>query len=180
MGRPGPYAVTACLSWLLSCGGLSGPGCPSEPVQVCPSPPRSTPPAFWGKELLSGIPLLCSSSWRGAAGQEGCSRVGFLLVWGPVGAAVGKLLVPAGRAGPGRGSPSAALPTLASGHVLVAEILVLGTGDRVERLHPAMLKHMRESGIAVEVQDTVRRGVQRGAYRQRPSERGGGGTGNPP
>ncbi|KFQ72259.1 NADH dehydrogenase [ubiquinone] 1 alpha subcomplex assembly factor 3, partial [Phaethon lepturus] len=40
------------------------------------------------------------------------------------------------------------------GHVLVAEILVLGTGDRVERLHPAMLKQMRECGIAVEVQDT--------------------------
>ncbi|NWQ60367.1 NDUF3 factor, partial [Neopipo cinnamomea] len=34
------------------------------------------------------------------------------------------------------------------------EILVLGTGDRVERLHPAMLKQMRECGIAVEVQDT--------------------------
>lgn len=106
--------------------------------------------------------------------------MGFLLVWAPVRAAVGKLLVPAGRAGLGRGNPRAALPTLASGHVLVAEILVLGTGERVERLHPAMLKHMRESGIAVEVQDTVRRGVQRGAYRQRPSERGGGGTGNPP
>ncbi|NXX72308.1 NDUF3 factor, partial [Spizella passerina] len=34
------------------------------------------------------------------------------------------------------------------------EILVLGTGDRVERLHPAMMKQMRERGIAVEVQDT--------------------------
>ncbi|XP_054072459.1 NADH dehydrogenase [ubiquinone] 1 alpha subcomplex assembly factor 3 [Rissa tridactyla] len=34
------------------------------------------------------------------------------------------------------------------------EILVLGTGDRVERLHPAVLKQMRECGIAVEVQDT--------------------------
>ncbi|XP_030358292.1 NADH dehydrogenase [ubiquinone] 1 alpha subcomplex assembly factor 3 isoform X5 [Strigops habroptila] len=34
------------------------------------------------------------------------------------------------------------------------EILVLGTGDRVERLSPAMLKQMRECGIAVEVQDT--------------------------
>ncbi|RLV99532.1 hypothetical protein DV515_00009804 [Chloebia gouldiae] len=38
---------------------------------------------------------------------------------------------------------------------LVAEILVLGTGDRVERLHPATLKQMRECGIAVEVQDTA-------------------------
>ncbi|XP_071406473.1 NADH dehydrogenase [ubiquinone] 1 alpha subcomplex assembly factor 3 isoform X2 [Pithys albifrons albifrons] len=34
------------------------------------------------------------------------------------------------------------------------EILVLGTGDRVERLPPAMLKQMRACGIAVEVQDT--------------------------
>ncbi|KFQ20991.1 NADH dehydrogenase [ubiquinone] 1 alpha subcomplex assembly factor 3, partial [Mesitornis unicolor] len=34
------------------------------------------------------------------------------------------------------------------------EILVLGTGDRVERLPPAMLKQMRECRIAVEVQDT--------------------------
>ncbi|XP_068010309.1 NADH dehydrogenase [ubiquinone] 1 alpha subcomplex assembly factor 3 isoform X1 [Melanerpes formicivorus] len=34
------------------------------------------------------------------------------------------------------------------------EILVLGTGDRVERLHPAMLKQMQNCGIAVEVQDT--------------------------
>ncbi|NXL77370.1 NDUF3 factor, partial [Leptocoma aspasia] len=35
------------------------------------------------------------------------------------------------------------------------EILVLGTGDRVERLHPATLKQMRECGVAVEVQDTA-------------------------
>ncbi|XP_025908398.1 NADH dehydrogenase [ubiquinone] 1 alpha subcomplex assembly factor 3 [Nothoprocta perdicaria] len=35
------------------------------------------------------------------------------------------------------------------------EILVLGTGDRVERLHPALMKHMRACGIAVEVQDTA-------------------------
>ncbi|PKK26453.1 NADH dehydrogenase (ubiquinone) complex I, assembly factor 3 [Columba livia] len=34
------------------------------------------------------------------------------------------------------------------------EILVLGTGDRVERLPPAVLKQMRVCGIAVEVQDT--------------------------
>uniref|UniRef100_A0A8C6Z0W7 NADH dehydrogenase [ubiquinone] 1 alpha subcomplex assembly factor 3 n=1 Tax=Nothoprocta perdicaria TaxID=30464 RepID=A0A8C6Z0W7_NOTPE len=37
----------------------------------------------------------------------------------------------------------------------LAEILVLGTGDRVERLHPALMKHMRACGIAVEVQDTA-------------------------
>ncbi|NWJ11960.1 NDUF3 factor, partial [Crypturellus undulatus] len=35
------------------------------------------------------------------------------------------------------------------------EILVLGTGDRVERLHPDLLKHMRACGVAVEVQDTA-------------------------
>ncbi|KAJ6668186.1 hypothetical protein lerEdw1_015563 [Lerista edwardsae] len=34
------------------------------------------------------------------------------------------------------------------------EILVLGTGDRVERLDPAVLKLMRQCGIAVEIQDT--------------------------
>lgn len=34
------------------------------------------------------------------------------------------------------------------------EILVLGTGDRVERLDPKLLKIMRENGVAVEVQDT--------------------------
>ncbi|NWI12187.1 NDUF3 factor, partial [Crypturellus soui] len=34
------------------------------------------------------------------------------------------------------------------------EILVLGTGDRVERLNPDLLKHMRACGVAVEVQDT--------------------------
>lgn len=54
---------------------------------------------------------------------------------------------------------------------LVAEILVLGTGDRVERLPPATLKQMKECGIAVEVQDTVRRAE----HRQHPIEREGGG-----
>ncbi|XP_053234394.1 NADH dehydrogenase [ubiquinone] 1 alpha subcomplex assembly factor 3 [Podarcis raffonei] len=34
------------------------------------------------------------------------------------------------------------------------EILVLGTGSKVERLDPAVLKLMRQCGIAVEVQDT--------------------------
>ncbi|XP_065605497.1 NADH dehydrogenase [ubiquinone] 1 alpha subcomplex assembly factor 3 [Cyrtonyx montezumae] len=34
------------------------------------------------------------------------------------------------------------------------EILVLGTGDRVEYLHPDLLRQMRLCGIAVEVQDT--------------------------
>ncbi|XP_044307903.1 NADH dehydrogenase [ubiquinone] 1 alpha subcomplex assembly factor 3 [Varanus komodoensis] len=34
------------------------------------------------------------------------------------------------------------------------EILILGTGDKVQRLDPAVLKLMRQCGIAVEVQDT--------------------------
>ncbi|KAJ7317119.1 hypothetical protein JRQ81_003281 [Phrynocephalus forsythii] len=34
------------------------------------------------------------------------------------------------------------------------EILVLGTGTKVERLDPAVLKLMRQCGIAVEIQDT--------------------------
>ncbi|XP_063797198.1 NADH dehydrogenase [ubiquinone] 1 alpha subcomplex assembly factor 3 [Pseudophryne corroboree] len=34
------------------------------------------------------------------------------------------------------------------------EILVVGTGDRVERLDPTLLRLMRQKGIAVEVQDT--------------------------
>ncbi|OCT85862.1 NADH dehydrogenase [ubiquinone] 1 alpha subcomplex assembly factor 3 [Xenopus laevis] len=42
-------------------------------------------------------------------------------------------------------------------HMLVPriEILVVGTGDRVERLDPNILKFMRLKGIAVEVQDTA-------------------------
>ncbi|XP_053324876.1 NADH dehydrogenase [ubiquinone] 1 alpha subcomplex assembly factor 3 [Spea bombifrons] len=42
-------------------------------------------------------------------------------------------------------------------HMLVPriEIVVLGTGDRVERLDPAILKFMRQKGVAVEVQDTA-------------------------
>ncbi|XP_078468468.1 NADH dehydrogenase [ubiquinone] 1 alpha subcomplex assembly factor 3 isoform X1 [Lampetra planeri] len=34
------------------------------------------------------------------------------------------------------------------------EILVLGTGDRVERLDPQLLRFMTRQGVAVEVQDT--------------------------
>ncbi|XP_069062302.1 NADH dehydrogenase [ubiquinone] 1 alpha subcomplex assembly factor 3 [Pleurodeles waltl] len=34
------------------------------------------------------------------------------------------------------------------------EILVVGTGDKVQRLDPAILKFMRQKGVAVEVQDT--------------------------
>ncbi|XP_056380769.1 NADH dehydrogenase [ubiquinone] 1 alpha subcomplex assembly factor 3 isoform X2 [Hyla sarda] len=41
-------------------------------------------------------------------------------------------------------------------HLLVPqiEILVLGTGDRVERLDPAIARFMREKGVAIEIQDT--------------------------
>ncbi|KAH0630300.1 hypothetical protein JD844_013208 [Phrynosoma platyrhinos] len=38
--------------------------------------------------------------------------------------------------------------------LLNQQILVLGTGDKVQRLDPAILKLMRQCGIAVEVQDT--------------------------
>lgn len=34
------------------------------------------------------------------------------------------------------------------------EIIVVGTGDRTERLQPRVLQAMRQRGIAVEVQDT--------------------------
>ncbi|XP_042638823.1 NADH dehydrogenase [ubiquinone] 1 alpha subcomplex assembly factor 3 [Orycteropus afer afer] len=36
------------------------------------------------------------------------------------------------------------------------EIIVVGTGDRAERLQPEVLRAMRQRSIAVEVQDTVR------------------------
>ncbi|MGH0188123.1 UNVERIFIED_CONTAM: hypothetical protein FKN15_027731 [Acipenser sinensis] len=36
-----------------------------------------------------------------------------------------------------------------------SEILVLGTGDRVERLEPRILEFMKKKRIAVEVQDTA-------------------------
>lgn len=37
-----------------------------------------------------------------------------------------------------------------------AEILVLGTGSRLERINPSVLALLRSKGIAVEVQDTVK------------------------
>lgn len=36
-----------------------------------------------------------------------------------------------------------------------AEILVLGTGAKVERLNPSVLALLKKKGIAVEIQDTV-------------------------
>lgn len=39
--------------------------------------------------------------------------------------------------------------------VFSAEILVLGTGARVERIDPSVLALLKRKGIAVEVQDTV-------------------------
>lgn len=38
--------------------------------------------------------------------------------------------------------------------VAYAEILVLGTGARLERINPSVLALLRSKGIAVEVQDT--------------------------
>ncbi|XP_078730299.1 NADH dehydrogenase [ubiquinone] 1 alpha subcomplex assembly factor 3 isoform X2 [Lampetra fluviatilis] len=40
------------------------------------------------------------------------------------------------------------------------EILVLGTGDRVERLDPQLLRFMTRQGVAVEVQDTPVDGME--------------------
>lgn len=37
-----------------------------------------------------------------------------------------------------------------------AEILVLGTGARLERIDPSVLALLKKKGIAVEVQDTVK------------------------
>ncbi|KAM4650616.1 NADH dehydrogenase [ubiquinone] 1 alpha subcomplex assembly factor 3 isoform 1-T2 [Discoglossus pictus] len=49
------------------------------------------------------------------------------------------------------------LESLSLFHLLIPriEILVLGTGDRVERVDPNILKFMRQKGLAVEVQDTA-------------------------
>lgn len=38
----------------------------------------------------------------------------------------------------------------------LAEILVLGTGARLERIDPSVLALLKKKGIAVEVQDTVK------------------------
>lgn len=38
---------------------------------------------------------------------------------------------------------------------ICAEILVLGTGARLERINPLVLALLKEKGIAVEIQDTV-------------------------
>ncbi len=40
--------------------------------------------------------------------------------------------------------------------VVNAEILVLGTGARLERINPSVLALLKKKGIAVEVQDTVK------------------------
>jgi len=36
-----------------------------------------------------------------------------------------------------------------------SEILVVGTGDKIVRLSPDVIKHMKEHNIMLEVQDTV-------------------------
>lgn len=54
--------------------------------------------------------------------------------------------------------PRPSFPThlpLASGGRLFLEIVVVGTGDRTERLQPQVLQALKQRGIAVEVQDTV-------------------------
>ncbi|XP_043934680.1 NADH dehydrogenase [ubiquinone] 1 alpha subcomplex assembly factor 3 [Protopterus annectens] len=53
-------------------------------------------------------------------------------------------------------SKDVSVESLALFHLLEPkiEILVLGTGDRAERIDPQVLKFMRRKGIAVEVQDT--------------------------
>lgn len=38
---------------------------------------------------------------------------------------------------------------------MYVEILVLGTGARLERINPSVLALLKKKGIAVEVQDTV-------------------------
>lgn len=38
----------------------------------------------------------------------------------------------------------------------LAEILVLGTGARLEQINPSVLALLKRKGIAVEVQDTVK------------------------
>lgn len=56
------------------------------------------------------------------------------------------------------GSPKdICLESFALFHMIVPriEILVVGTGDRVERLDPSILKAMRAKGVAVEVQGTA-------------------------
>lgn len=49
-------------------------------------------------------------------------------------------------------------PTSDPQHMVISpflEIVVVGTGNKTERLHPQVLQAMRQRGIAVEVQDTV-------------------------
>lgn len=60
--------------------------------------------------------------------------------------------------GTGRGAPSLSVD-LADWPHLSLEIVVVGTGDRTERLQPQVLRAMRQRGIAVEVQDTVSPGT---------------------
>ncbi|XP_023582537.1 NADH dehydrogenase [ubiquinone] 1 alpha subcomplex assembly factor 3 isoform X1 [Trichechus manatus latirostris] len=50
------------------------------------------------------------------------------------------------------------------------EIVVVGTGDRMERLQPEVLRAMRQRGIAVEVQDTVRSRTWESCQEPRPRQ----------
>ena len=38
---------------------------------------------------------------------------------------------------------------------LISDLLVLGTGSKVERVDPAVMSYLQRKGISVEVQDTV-------------------------
>ncbi|KAG8539156.1 hypothetical protein GDO81_021336 [Engystomops pustulosus] len=64
---------------------------------------------------------------------------------------------PSNRCPPVASYKDISLESLSLFHLLVPkiEILVLGTGDRVERLDPAIARFMRQKGVAMEIQDTV-------------------------
>lgn len=99
-GSRGPGLCQAAGVWL-----------PLGASIALPQPTPQRPASVLGEGAAFGILLLCSCSWRGTVGQEGHSRAGFPLVW----AAVGELLLPAGRAGLGRGRPSCSpLPVVVS------------------------------------------------------------------
>lgn len=137
-----------------------------------PQPARAGSSAVPGWRGFGGRSCSPASSCSAAAAAVAQRSGGTQWWWGGTAGQVsplfGLLRRAGGAVGPcrerrsGQSSPSAALAH-PCGHILVAEILVLGTGDRVERLHPAVLKQMRVCGIAVEVQDTVRMGCAQAA-----------------